>query len=105
MELLLAVCFQILSFDSLVTSLAKGSVKLVIMLLAIRKVIYNVEICRLKWCAACLANKTLFMVAASKATVSGFDGFAYYRLRTTSTFPFTGSRSTSFHSRARRSRG
>ena len=77
------------------------------MSLTVRKVANDVEICCLKRCTACFTYKacpilvsvtnerrvqrtilTLFVITASKATVSSLDRFAYNRFRATSAFAF-----------------
>lgn len=63
MELLACVCLQILAFNTIVTGSAERSIELVVMMLAIRCVLKDVEFRGWEAVAACSANETRPVVA------------------------------------------
>lgn len=89
MEFLLAACgrsrLKILPFDARVAGLTQASVRLVIVLLAVRRVIYDIEVCGSKGLSAGHANEARFMPAASESAVGSLDRFACYGCVATTT--------------------
>lgn len=88
MEFLLQLRLQILPLDASIARLAKRTVQLVVMPLAVWVVVQNVEVCRLKGLFARLAHEALFVVSARKSTVRRADGFTFDDLATTSAVSF-----------------
>ena len=64
-ELLAPICLQVLAFDSTIAALAQGSVECVVVLLAIRRIVEDVEFGTGKRILAGAAYETFLVVAAS----------------------------------------
>jgi hypothetical protein len=64
MKLLTRIGLQILAFDTTITGTAKGSVEPVVVMLAVRCVLENVEFCGREAVATCSANETGPVVAS-----------------------------------------
>ena len=92
MELLLQLRLQVLAFDTSVAALAHRAVELVVVPLAVRVVIDNVEVSGLERLLTSFAHEAVFMVAAGETAIGGADRLSLDDLSTTSTFAFVCSR-------------
>lgn len=88
MELLPAVCLQVLPLNALVALPAQRAIKLVVMLRTARRIAVDVELCTRKRSLACLAGEALLVIAACETAISGFDGLAVDVRATATAFAF-----------------
>lgn len=63
-ELLPPVSFEVLAFNTAVTSLAQGSIERVVVLLAVRRIVENVELGARERVLTGATHETLFVIAA-----------------------------------------
>ena len=82
--------FETWPFDALTAATAEGAVGGVVVLAAVRLVAVNVEVSRLEWDAAGVADKTLLVIPAAEPTVPARDRLfaGHDQMRAASTHAF-----------------
>lgn len=70
-----SIRLEILALDPAIALFAHTPIELVVVALAVRRVLEDVEFCGCEGRLTGRAAETLFMVAASQAAIGGFDGF------------------------------
>ena len=85
MELLTSVCLQVLTFDTAIAGIAERPIELVVMVLTIRRIVVDIELCSREAVTACSANETGSVIASGQAARGVFDGFADNGLGTAAT--------------------
>jgi hypothetical protein len=90
MELLLRVCLEILPFDTAVAGIAERPVELVVMMLTIRRIVVDIELCCWEAVTTCSANETRPVIAPGQTARGVFDRSANNGLGTAATVAFGG---------------
>lgn len=82
-EFLTRICFEVLAFNTAVAGVAQGSVELVVMSLAVRRVLEDVELGCGEGVGTFSADKAVLVVPPSKATRRVLDRLSYNGLGAT----------------------